>query len=104
MHVAINKINPESFRLVEPYFDQRKLMAACEALEQKHGLIRTRHGVSHSHDRTVPRKERERFRDEVRDLIKNGFESRIAQATDWAALHAFLFEAGLQLRFAAPVS
>ncbi len=104
IHVAINKIHPESFRLVEPYFDQRKLMAACEALEQKHGLIRTRHGASRSHAvhqngrRAVPREERERFRDELRALIKNGFESRIAQAADWAALHAFFFEAGLQVR------
>jgi hypothetical protein len=98
IHVAINKIHPESFRLVEPYFDQRKLMAACEALEQKHGLIRTRHGVSLSHDRTAPHEERERFRDEVRDLIEDGLESQIAQAAGWAALHAFFFEAGLQVR------
>ncbi len=104
IHVAINKIHPESFRLVEPYFDQRKLMAACEALEQKHGLIRTRHGVSNSRAihrngrRTVSREEKERFRDEVRDLIKNGFEIRVAQAADWAELHGLFFEAGLQVR------
>ncbi len=104
IHVAINKIHPESFHLVEPYFDQRKLMAACEALEQKHGLIRTQHGASHSHAvhqngrRAVPHKERQRFRDELRALLKNGFESRITQAADWEALHALLFEAGLQAR------
>lgn len=104
IHVAINKIHPENFRLVEPYFDQRRLMTACGALEQKHGLIRTRHGASrspgvHQNDRrAVQREERERFRDEIRDRIKNGFECRIAQAADWAALHGLFFEAGLQVR------
>ena len=85
-------------------------MAACEALEQKYGLIRTQHGVSNSRAihrngrRTVPHKERQRFRDELRDLIKNGMESRITQAADWAELHALFFEAGLQVRLLAPVS
>jgi hypothetical protein len=104
IHVAINKIHPESFRLVEPYFDQRKLMAECEALEQKHNLIQTRHGASHSNAvhqngrRVVAREKRERYRDEVRDFINNGFESRIAQAADWETLHGFFFEAGLQMK------
>jgi hypothetical protein len=104
IHVAINKIHPESFRLVEPYFDQRKLMAACEALEQKHGLIRTQHGASQSHAvhqngrLAVLRDERERFQNVLRDLIKSGFESRIEQVADWAALHAFFSEAGLEAR------
>ena len=43
-HVAINKIHPESFRSVEPYYDKRRLMQACVELEAKHGLIRTAHG------------------------------------------------------------
>ena len=44
LHVAINKIHPESFRCVEPYYDKRRLMQACVELEAKHGLIRTAHG------------------------------------------------------------
>jgi hypothetical protein len=42
-HVAINKIHPESLRFVEPYYDKKKLNAACERLEVKHGLTRTNH-------------------------------------------------------------
>jgi hypothetical protein len=44
LHVAINKIHPESFRCVEPYYDKRRLMQACMELEAKHGLMRTAHG------------------------------------------------------------
>ena len=46
LHIAINKIHPVSFRCIEPYYDKRKLMAACEALELKHGLAKTNHGIS----------------------------------------------------------
>ncbi|WP_127076675.1 TraI/MobA(P) family conjugative relaxase [Rhodomicrobium lacus] len=46
MHIAINKIHPTTFRMHEPYFDQRKLMAECERLEKEFGLIRTNHGRS----------------------------------------------------------
>ena len=44
LHVAINKIHPESFRCIEPYYDKRRLMQACVELEAKHGLTRTAHG------------------------------------------------------------
>ena len=33
LHIAINKVAPDSFRCVEPYYDKRKLMTACAALE-----------------------------------------------------------------------
>jgi hypothetical protein len=46
MHIAINKIHPTTFRMHEPYFDQRKLMAECERLEKEFGLVRTNHGRS----------------------------------------------------------
>ncbi|WP_245433957.1 TraI/MobA(P) family conjugative relaxase [Rhodomicrobium lacus] len=46
MHIAINKIHPTTFRMHEPYFDQRKLMTECERLEKEFGLFRTNHGRS----------------------------------------------------------
>ncbi|HWJ18527.1 MAG TPA: TraI/MobA(P) family conjugative relaxase, partial [Geobacterales bacterium] len=47
LHIAINKIDPATLRCIEPYYDKRKLMKACEELEIKHGLARTNHGRSH---------------------------------------------------------
>jgi len=40
IHLAINKIHPESYRAVEPYYDKYKLDTACAELEWKHGLKR----------------------------------------------------------------
>jgi hypothetical protein len=42
-HVAINKVHPQSFRTVTPYFDHPRLQAACIDLEKKHGLTLTNH-------------------------------------------------------------
>jgi hypothetical protein len=42
-HVAINKVHPQSFKTITPYFDQARLQAACIELEKKHGLTPTNH-------------------------------------------------------------
>lgn len=38
IHVAINKVHPESLRVVSPSWDRPKLQAAARVLEVKHGL------------------------------------------------------------------
>lgn len=49
IHVAINKVHPGTLRNVEPYYDKRRLMEACEALELRYGLTRTNHGATKAH-------------------------------------------------------
>lgn len=44
IHVAINKVHPTTGRNIEPYFDQRALMRACDELEARYGLQKTNHG------------------------------------------------------------
>lgn len=44
VHVAINKVHPTGFQNIEPYYDKKQLMKACERLEVKYGLERTNHG------------------------------------------------------------
>lgn len=39
IHMAINKVHPETLRNVTPYRDYHLLQAACRELEQRHGLI-----------------------------------------------------------------
>lgn len=53
VHVAINKVHPTGFQNIEPYYDQKRLMEACERLEEKYGLQRTNHGINKgkSHER-----------------------------------------------------
>ncbi|EBR1722545.1 relaxase/mobilization nuclease domain-containing protein [Salmonella enterica] len=45
VHVAINKVHPTGLQNIEPYYDQFRLMEACERLELEHGLQRTFHGL-----------------------------------------------------------
>ena len=38
IHIAINKVHPQTLRCVEPYYDHYKLDGLCRQLEAKHGL------------------------------------------------------------------
>ena len=38
LHIAINKIHPRTFRMIEPYYPYLKLDKLCQELEIKHGL------------------------------------------------------------------
>lgn len=53
VHVAINKVHPTGLQNIEPYFDKRRLMEACERLEIQFGLQRTNHGIDeeNTHER-----------------------------------------------------
>ena len=44
LHVAISKVHPVSLCCIEPYYDQPRLMQACDRLEVELGLQRTNHG------------------------------------------------------------
>jgi hypothetical protein len=68
VHVAINKVHPTGFQNIEPYFDKRKLMEACERLEIEYGLTRTNHGLTG---------ERKREKDNKQFLTGNGTHSNI---------------------------
>jgi hypothetical protein len=48
LHVAISKVHPVSLNCIEPYYDKRRLMEACERLEIELGLQRTNHGQLHT--------------------------------------------------------
>ena len=43
LQVAVNKVHPATRRTVTPFYDRRRLMAACAALEAKHGLVPDHH-------------------------------------------------------------
>ena len=96
LHVAINKIHPESFRCVEPYYDKRRLMQACVELEAKHGLMRTAHGeVANVREatRTARQATLALLRSDIlpRAIAKTGPQT-------WEELHRIFREQGLELR------
>lgn len=43
MHIGINKIHPETFNSIEPYYDYLKLSDVCQDLERAHGLEADHH-------------------------------------------------------------
>ena len=45
LHIAVNRVHPETLKCADPSFGQRKLMAACRELEIAHGLTRDNHGL-----------------------------------------------------------
>jgi len=82
MHIAINKIHPTTFRMHEPYFDQRKLMAECGRLEKEFGLVRTNHG------RSTDPQPIEVTREFRADLQKTGVGiAMLKGAADWLEVH-----------------
>ena len=103
IHIAINKIHPKTFRMIEPFYDQRRLMAACEALEQKHGLQRTNHGRTHAktaadRDGVSDEETRLQFRQRVREVFARDIEVPLVEADGWPALHRIFAKHGLAVR------
>ena len=43
LQVAVSKVHPATRKTVTPFYDRRRLMAACAALEAKHGLVPDHH-------------------------------------------------------------
>ncbi|MFY9640107.1 MAG: TraI/MobA(P) family conjugative relaxase [Rhodomicrobium sp.] len=104
LHIAINKIAPQTLRCVEPFYDKRKLMAACEALEKKHGLTQTNHGRSQAGrpkgrpaDLEVHAAEAS-FLSFVKDKIEAALPEALNRKADWSGVHALLAQESLTLK------
>jgi hypothetical protein len=89
-HVAINKIHPESFRCVEPYYEKRRV-----ELEAKHGLIRTAHG-----EVLTMREATRTARQTMLALLQSNILPKllIAGPQTWEELHRVVRDHGLELR------
>ena len=105
MHIAINQVHPETLACIEPWYDKRRLMQACERLEIKHGLIRTNHKKECKTPRQALRADAmERhgglmslggwIRQEASAALLNAVET----GQGWQDLHAALQEYGLEIR------
>jgi len=107
IHVAINKVDPESFRNVSPSSDKRQLMAGCERLKIKHGLTRT-HGerVQASDGAELPgaAADMEAHSGQVsllrwvRENAKPDLLAASGQGKGWQDLHEAAAKHGLELR------
>lgn len=104
IHVAVNKVHPKTRRCVEPYYDKKKLMAACIELEAKHGLIKVNHGVEAERKRTSGEQKMEAHaaRDTLRAWVDENAKDHLIQATaeakSWQDLHRAFAVVGLEMR------
>lgn len=104
VHVAINKIHPETLRCVEPHYDKQKLMAACIELEQKHGLTRDNHGVkaekkrSQAEEKMLAHAGRETLRGWIAENALEPLNAALQAATTWQELHRAFAAQGLEIR------
>jgi hypothetical protein len=99
LHVAINKIDPTSYRMVNNYYYHKDMMKACTDLEIKHDLQRNERGSEksksqsgvefHSGEMTLNTWCQENIKLKVDESVKS--------AKSWGDIHAIFTEAGLSL-------
>ncbi|WP_226669039.1 TraI/MobA(P) family conjugative relaxase [Microbulbifer aggregans] len=101
LHIAINKIHPETLRMVEPYYDQYRLGEACERLEKKHDL----QVDNHAHDKKRAQRKSTPELDEMREggqkpLVDWLTERKpsIEKIESWKNLHKAFSELGCQVK------
>ncbi len=98
LHLAVNRIHPETLRANEMKFSKKKLMAECERLEIRFGLARVEHGLSKAetariHKQTSPLT----FEEWIRDDAGKALLGAIEEGATWERLHAVAAAYGLEL-------
>lgn len=99
LHIAINKIDPETYKMVNPYGNFRDMARVREALEIKHGLQRSGKGASkqQSENSIDHHSGQQSLSAWCQENIKTKIDEAIKSASDWDDIHAVLSDAGLSL-------
>lgn len=99
LHVAINKIDPENYKMVNPYGNFRGLSKARDELEIKHGLQRTAHHAEQQHSplNMDHHSGQQSLSALCQDNLKTPLEKAITSAKGWDDIHAVFNDAGLTL-------
>ncbi|EJD3148801.1 relaxase/mobilization nuclease domain-containing protein [Salmonella enterica] len=86
VHVAINKVHPTGLQNIEPYYDKKRLMEACERLEIKYDLQRTNHGLPEDKEndradriRLAPEQRPEQRDSRFRQYLRESYDLSIAE-------------------------
>jgi hypothetical protein len=103
VHVAINKVHPKGYQNIEPYFDKKKLMEACERIELEYGLTRTNHGLTGEKPKAKIREKQAGAEAHSGVETLTGYVARevspaLHKAASWQELHAALAEYGLEIK------
>jgi len=103
VHVAINKVHPKGFQNIEPYFDKKKLMEACERLELEYGLTRTNHGLTGQEPKSKMKERQAQAEahsgmETLAGYVTREIAPKLKEAKTWQEAHAILSEHGLEIK------
>lgn len=99
LHVAINKIHPETLRIHEPYYDYKTLARTCSQLEKEYGLEVDNH-TSRNRGRpsVATSMEKAGGLESLTGWIQRNCLSDLQNAKSWKEFHHVCLENGLSLR------
>lgn len=88
LHILINKVHPETYNNIEPFYDYKTLMAECEVIEAKYGLTKT----NHTSKNQTQASSQEIFNDEqsLISFVNENLKEKMKGATSWQGMHELL--------------
>lgn len=99
IHVAINKINPDTLTIHNPYNDYRVLAESCAYLEKKYGLEVDNHMPTRSaSEKRAKDMERHSGIQSLLSWVKAECAEQLLNAHSWQELHQAMRQNGLELR------
>ena len=99
LHIAINKIHPETLKLHEPYYDYKTLARTSSQLEKEYGLEVDNH-TSRNRGRPSAATSMEKAGglESLTGWIQRNCLSELQNAKDWKTFHHVLLKNGLSLK------
>ena len=98
MHMAINKVHPETFKAITPKSDYKRLSAACSYLEEKYNLKRDNHRES---SEILAAKIFQSYNEELNSFHKYAVKELDKKADSfksWQELHDYMGSKGLGIK------
>lgn len=98
IHMAINKIHPETFKAITPKSDYKRLSAACSYLEEKYNLKRDNHRES---SEILAAKIFQSYNEELNSFHKYAVKELDKKADSfksWQELHDYMGSKGLGIK------
>ncbi|HAT1781774.1 TPA: relaxase/mobilization nuclease domain-containing protein [Legionella pneumophila] len=102
IHVAINKIHPQTFNMIEPYRAYKTFAEVASKLEIELGLQITNHQTRKNHSENLADDmEHHSGIESLINWMKRYCKEKIEAASSWKEIHSILAEHGLMIRIKA---
>lgn len=98
LHIAVNKVHPETHRCVEPYYPYLKLNDLCRELEMVHGLEKDNRIVEGNSRENVSQMETHSGEQSLLGWIKETIDPVLKDCKNWEEMHSTLANFGLVIK------